>query len=108
MEMERWVQLTVVTMRISTLFLSFCSVLPSVHVFARSPLPEYLNIELVPAKTSTSHNSLVQFISGTNSLDGPKIGPVNDTVFDWWYFDAVAADGETSIVVTFFTSTSDA
>jgi len=62
---------------------------------------------VVPAAISTG-NSVAQFVSGMGGLDGPKVRPINDIVFDWWYFDAVAADGLTSLVVTFFTSTSDA
>lgn len=64
-------------------------------------------IELVPAKISTV-DSIAQFVSTSDGLDGPKVKPINDTVFDWWYFDAIAADGLTSLVITFFTSTSDA
>ena len=43
------------------------------------------------------------------SLDAPKISRVNNSVFDWWYFDAVSeTDPRDSFVVTFFTSSAAA
>lgn len=35
-------------------------------------------------------------------FDGPKLSQINGTVFDWWYFDAVSADGSAQVTVTFF------
>lgn len=35
-------------------------------------------------------------------LDGPKISIVNETVFDWWYFDAVSLDGSMQITIAFY------
>ena len=32
---------------------------------------------------------------------------LNDTTWDWWYFDAVSPDFDYSIVVVFFTATSE-
>ncbi|KAJ6457619.1 hypothetical protein C8R45DRAFT_844101 [Mycena sanguinolenta] len=45
-----------------------------------------------------------QFTSGV--LDGPKVHPINSSVWDWWYFDAVTLDATSraSVVVTFFTT----
>ncbi|KAH6974316.1 hypothetical protein BKA56DRAFT_449319, partial [Ilyonectria sp. MPI-CAGE-AT-0026] len=37
-------------------------------------------------------------------FDGPKIDIVNQTSFDWWYFDAVSFDGSSHVVVNFYTS----
>ncbi|KAK2746497.1 hypothetical protein FQN57_003123 [Myotisia sp. PD_48] len=48
--------------------------------------------------------SKVQFLSGADDLDHPKLGSVNSTVFDWWYFDAVSFDRKSSFVIAFFTS----
>ncbi|KAK2848559.1 hypothetical protein FQN49_005602 [Arthroderma sp. PD_2] len=50
--------------------------------------------------------SKVQFISGVADFDSPKLGSVNLTVYDWWYFDAVSDDQKSSITVVFFTSSS--
>jgi hypothetical protein len=41
----------------------------------------------------------------TNSLQGPFDGPkfdfINDTVYQWWYFDVVSSDLKSSITVEF-------
>lgn len=60
----------------------------------------------IPGLASPSA-SVVQFLSAVDGLDGPKIEPVNSSVFDWWYFDAVSDEDQSSIVVTFFTSSND-
>ncbi|KAJ3542311.1 hypothetical protein NM208_g176 [Fusarium decemcellulare] len=36
----------------------------------------------------------VEFISTESPLDAPKITAVNDTTFDWWYFDALSANNQ--------------
>jgi hypothetical protein len=39
------------------------------------------------------------------SLDAPQLDSINETVFDWWYFDAVSeTNPDDSFVVTFFAS----
>lgn len=51
-------------------------------------------------------DSIAQYVSGTSGLDGPKMSPeINATSFDWWYFDAVAEDGLSAIVIVFYVST---
>ncbi|EZF58012.1 hypothetical protein H104_08799 [Trichophyton rubrum CBS 289.86] len=52
--------------------------------------------------------SKAQFLSGEGDFDSPKLNFVNETVYDWWYFDAVSDDGDSSITVCFFTSSSTA
>ncbi|KAH7029834.1 uncharacterized protein B0I36DRAFT_245904 [Microdochium trichocladiopsis] len=47
-------------------------------------------------------------VSCENGFDAPKVLPVNDTTIDWWYFDAVADDGISSLVVVFFLRGSNA
>ncbi|CEJ59799.1 hypothetical protein PMG11_08403 [Penicillium brasilianum] len=43
------------------------------------------------------------------TLDAPQISAINESVFDWWYFDAVSAnDSRESLTVTFFTATAAA
>ncbi|KAJ5965015.1 uncharacterized protein N7479_004891 [Penicillium vulpinum] len=43
------------------------------------------------------------------SLDAPQLDPINSSVFDWWYFDAVSeTNPDDSLVITFFTSTMNA
>lgn len=36
------------------------------------------------------------------ALDAPKLDLVNATAFDWWYFDAIAADGSAQVGITLF------
>ncbi|KAI9816472.1 MAG: hypothetical protein M1827_001604 [Pycnora praestabilis] len=67
----------------------------------------YDPVSVIPS-AAYNGSTYAQFISGASGLDGPKIHPVNDTSFDWWYFDTVSEDQKTSVVVSFFTSTSDA
>ncbi|KAA6414013.1 MAG: hypothetical protein FRX48_02375 [Lasallia pustulata] len=59
-------------------------------------------VTTIPA-TTLSGPSLVQFTSNASGLDGAKVSPINGSVFDWWYFDAVSSDGLSSVVIIFFT-----
>ena len=59
-------------------------------------------VTTIPA-TTLSGPSLVQFTSNASGLDGPKVSPINGSVFEWWYFDAVSSDGLSSVVIIFFT-----
>jgi hypothetical protein len=42
------------------------------------------------------------FTSSYFGLDGPKLSAINESSFDWWYFDAVSTDLTTSLVITFY------
>ncbi|KAH8668589.1 hypothetical protein BX600DRAFT_548910 [Xylariales sp. PMI_506] len=48
-------------------------------------------------------------ISVTGGLDGPKLSPIaaNETSYDWWYFDAVSASSDASVVFVFYNSGPD-
>ncbi len=48
------------------------------------------------------------FISSANCLDGPKLSVINASSYDWWYFDVVAPDLNTSIAVVFYTASQPA
>ncbi|KAI0083469.1 hypothetical protein BDY19DRAFT_660322 [Irpex rosettiformis] len=48
--------------------------------------------------------STVQFISGSSAWDGPMVKNLNYSTFDWWYFDVLAEDGQSSAVLTFYTA----
>ncbi|KAF7360020.1 hypothetical protein MVEN_00729600 [Mycena venus] len=63
----------------------------------------------IPATVSNDTSSAL-FTSSATSLDGPKIHPVNNSAFDWWYFDVVSADPTSvaSVVIVFYTSTATA
>ncbi|KAL4914994.1 hypothetical protein BDW62DRAFT_219719 [Aspergillus aurantiobrunneus] len=58
----------------------------------------------VPGRSETN------WISNTTGFDSPKVHPINSSVYDWWYFDAVQASDDrseqASVVVTFYTATS--
>ncbi|TVY82420.1 Tyrosinase family protein asqI [Lachnellula suecica] len=47
---------------------------------------------------------VANFTSGNYGLDGPQLSAINATSFDWWYFDVVSPDLQTSLVVVFFTA----
>lgn len=47
------------------------------------------------------------FTSTYFGLDGPKLSAINDTSFDWWYFDAVSTDLTSSLVVVFYAALPD-
>jgi len=52
--------------------------------------------------TTLSTNAFLQ-------LDSPQVTSINESVFDWWYFDAVSESNPgDSFVVTFFTSSATA
>ncbi|KAK9454614.1 hypothetical protein V1511DRAFT_460829 [Dipodascopsis uninucleata] len=40
--------------------------------------------------------------------DGPKTTPINETSYDWWYFDVVSPDAKNGIVVVFMVSSPEA
>ncbi|KAL8286145.1 hypothetical protein RQP46_004633 [Phenoliferia psychrophenolica] len=49
--------------------------------------------------------AVAAYRSSTTGLDGPKLKAVSEGSFEWWYFDVVSDDAQSSAVVTFFTST---
>ncbi|KAJ6548789.1 hypothetical protein B0H19DRAFT_1031982 [Mycena capillaripes] len=63
----------------------------------------------IPA-TVNNDTSTALFTSSAKGLDAPKIHPVNNSAFDWWYFDVVSADPTSvaSVVIVFYTSTATA
>jgi hypothetical protein len=46
----------------------------------------------------------VQYKSCETGFDSPRLASINNTSYDWWYFDAVSEDASQSIVVVFFGS----
>ena len=42
------------------------------------------------------------FTTPLSSFDGPQIVEGNTTSFDWWYFDAVNADGTSGVTIVFY------
>ncbi|KAL2007501.1 hypothetical protein VTN00DRAFT_8939 [Thermoascus crustaceus] len=81
-----------------------------------SPIIQPITVFPAAAQNLTSH---VRFesdpfllplpIGPSSGLDGPKIDLVNNSVFDWWYFDAVDCNNSnTSLTVTLFAASSHA
>ncbi|KAM5434274.1 hypothetical protein MferCBS31731_006768 [Microsporum ferrugineum] len=86
---------------LSTLFFIFIIAAdPTLHRIDRRGSISVLN------STFFSSPSKAQFISGDIDFDAPKLDLVNQTAYDWWYFDAVSDDRNTSLTVCFFTSSS--
>ncbi|KAL2847071.1 hypothetical protein BJX68DRAFT_256260 [Aspergillus pseudodeflectus] len=59
---------------------------------------------------SQSHagDTVAEYTSTWNNLDGPKLNFVNATSFDWWYFDAVASDLSAQVSLLAYTTDSTA
>jgi hypothetical protein len=66
---------------------------PTHHIFASTET-------IPPAVVNGSSNAI--FTSTSDGLDGPKITPVNSTSWDWWYFDVVSGDAQSSAVIVFY------
>ncbi|KAH8433343.1 uncharacterized protein LDX57_010978 [Aspergillus melleus] len=47
---------------------------------------------------------LVRYISD-DVFDAPKVGPLNGSTYDWWYFDAVSSTSNASVVLVLYRST---
>lgn len=60
----------------------------------------------IPSAFSTDP-SIIRFTSCSWAFDTPHVSLINETVFDWWYFDAVIPSGTESLVVFFFFAASE-
>lgn len=87
-------------MRIYPLTLILLRYLSLVHAFSCDTVEGTV---YVPPKFALGPSE-VQFEACATAYDGPKVSPINETVYDWWYFDAVSDDGLQSLVAIFFTS----
>lgn len=74
-----------------------------ITVASSTPFPIWSWQETIPPAVvnGSSHSTLT---SGAYGFDGPKITPVNSTSWDWWYFDVVSEDAQSSAVVVFYTA----
>ncbi|KAL4969650.1 uncharacterized protein BDV14DRAFT_195911 [Aspergillus stella-maris] len=63
---------------------------------------------VIPSHTSSGQNSITQWVSGPSGFDAPKSRPINETSYEWWYFDVVAEPDaigqQPSIGATFHTT----
>ena len=85
-------------MQISTLKLVSVIWLLTKSVSARPP---WISTHVYsPSTVNGSSHAL--FTSSAYGLDAPKVETINDTSYEWWYFDAVSEDQKSSVVLTFF------
>lgn len=62
-----------------------------------------VSVNIIPGPVAAGP-STAQFTSLASGFDAPKLSSVNNTVFDWWYFDAVSSNLKGSAVLIPFTS----
>lgn len=74
-----------------------------VTVVSSAPPPAWSSQAIIPpaVANASSHSTLT---SGFYGFDAPKISPINSTSWDWWYFDVVSEDAQSSAVVVFYTA----
>jgi hypothetical protein len=69
------------------------------------PLAVFLLAALVAADfqpNTTITGNVPVVTDSASAFDGPMVQGVNSSSFDWWYFDAVSADGTAAITLVFF------
>ena len=66
-------------------------------VFARGP---WISTQVYSPNTVNGSSDAL-FTSSAYGLDAPKVETINDTSYEWWYFDAVSEDQKSSVVITF-------
>ncbi|KAH8775088.1 hypothetical protein BGZ57DRAFT_762719 [Hyaloscypha finlandica] len=59
--------------------------------------------QTVPSKPFPG-NVNANTISKHDNLDGPQLSAVNESSYEWWYFDAVSTDRLSSLTIVFFTA----
>jgi len=59
--------------------------------------------QIIPSKPF-SGNVNANTISKHGNLDGPQLSAVNESSYEWWYFDAVSTDRLSSITIVFYTA----
>lgn len=72
-------------------------------IVSSTPFPVWSWWDAIPpAVVNTTSDAILT--STAYGLDAPKIMPINSTSWDWWYFDVVSEDVQSSAVVIFFTA----
>ncbi|KAI0340663.1 hypothetical protein BDW22DRAFT_1360088 [Trametopsis cervina] len=82
-----------------------CIISAAAGIRAFAALPQVL-VQTISGQPN-SGPAYAELISNASGFDGPKIHNLNNTSFDWWYFDVIADDFETSASFVFFTATPD-
>ena len=58
--------------------------------------------KIIPAKAVTG--DVTANFESDHSLDGSQLSAVNNSAWDWWYFDAVSLDAKSNVVIIFYTT----
>jgi hypothetical protein len=66
-----------------------------------------LSLDVFPSILSNGTTANVSWSSSPHTLDAAKIFPINDTSYQWWWFDVVSPDASSSVVLIFYTATND-
>jgi hypothetical protein len=61
------------------------------------------DVKFIPS-TAAQADIDAYFTSTAYGLDAPMLSAVNSSSFDWWYFDVVSTDLQSSLVVVFYTA----
>src|SRR5271170_966473 len=62
----------------------------------------FLTVVFTANASSSSERIDDCFTTPLSNFDGPQILNGNATSFDWWYFDAVSADGTSAVTIVFY------
>lgn len=63
----------------------------------------WTSTEVIPALQS-NETSIAKFTASSYGLDASHVHPINESAYEWFYFDAVSQDGHYSVVFTFYTA----
>lgn len=70
--------------------------------FLAFALLSFIALVVADTQPSTTVTGDVPVITTADaSFDGPKVGAINSSSFDWWYFDAVSQDGSIAVTIIF-------
>jgi hypothetical protein len=74
-----------------------------VTLVSSNPFNSWTSTKTIQAAVvNGSTNSVLT--STSYGLDSPKVSPINSTSWDWWYFDVVSEDSQSSAVVVLYTA----
>ncbi|KAK7416630.1 hypothetical protein QQX98_005101 [Neonectria punicea] len=73
------------------------------HLASSSPTQSYTATDVFQQGVLEGP-SIGDFISSAQGFDGPKVRPINNTAYDWWYFDVVSKDLKSNTGITFLSA----
>lgn len=85
-------------------FLSFVGCIALLaNLVLSSPFQFWTSTDTIQAAVVNSSTDNV-LTSASYGLDSPKVTPINSTSWDWWYFDVVSEDAQSSAVLVLYTA----